>query len=40
VLYLDNLFDKRAIITAHDVPEHWVVTARPFTVGVSVRFTY
>jgi len=39
-LYLDNLFDERAIITVHDVPEHWVVTARPFTVGISVRFVF
>jgi outer membrane receptor protein involved in Fe transport len=39
-LYCDNLFDERAIITVHDVPEHWVVTARPFTVGISVRVAY
>ena len=39
-LFLDNLFDERAIITVHDVPEYWVTTARPFTVGISARFTY
>ena len=39
-LFLDNLFDERAIITVHDLPEHWVVTARPLTVGVSVHVTY
>jgi outer membrane receptor protein involved in Fe transport len=39
-LFLDNLFDERAIITVHDIPEHWVTTARPFTVGLSIRFSY
>ena len=39
-LYCDNLFNERVIVTVHDVPEHWVVTARPFTVGISVRFVY
>ena len=40
VLFLDNLFDERAIITVHNLPEHWVVTARPFTVGISLRVAY
>jgi outer membrane receptor protein involved in Fe transport len=39
-LFIDNLFDKRAIITLHDFPEHGVTTARPFTVGISARFTF
>jgi len=39
-LYFDNLFDERAIITVHDFPEQWVTTARPFTVGISMRFVY
>ncbi|MGD8682272.1 MAG: TonB-dependent receptor [Lysobacterales bacterium] len=39
-LFLDNLFDERAIITVHDFPEHWVVAARPFTTGISVRYNF
>ena len=39
-LYINNLFDERAIITVHDLPEHWVVTARPFTVGISLRVSF
>ena len=39
-LFIENLFDERAITTVHDMPERWVTTARPFTVGVSVRFAY
>jgi outer membrane receptor protein involved in Fe transport len=38
--FLDNLFDERAVITVHDFPEQWVTTSRPFTVGISMRFTY
>jgi outer membrane receptor protein involved in Fe transport len=39
-LFIDNLFDERAIVTVHDFPERWVTTARPLTVGVSVQFAY
>jgi outer membrane receptor protein involved in Fe transport len=39
-LFIENLFDERAIITLHDFLEHWVTTARPFTVGISARFTF
>jgi outer membrane receptor protein involved in Fe transport len=40
-LFVNNLFASRAIITAHDSPAgRYVTTARPFTVGISARWTY
>jgi len=40
-LFINNLFDNRAIVTVHDnFGGQYVTTARPFTVGVSVRFTH
>jgi len=40
-LFINNLFGERAIVTAHENPAgRYVTTARPFTLGVSARFTY